>query len=481
VLPKLVKFVILTRFSRPLLGLVGFFLVYDILIRSVTVGNGGEFSGGLAYYAVGSSIFFIVMSLLFGGLFVLKSDRDYLLTLPLKRRDLSVALFIAQFIGSGITILFLYGFYVAGAGDLATSIVLIVNLVLLACVVTALGVISNILETWKRVVLGVILGLWCLSSIFGFAFSPVSAFTGQLVFGSIVLFALTAVVVPISLRELAYLELGSIRSLLRATSSEYKTSMSFVGKGPVRAIYSYHLSFLELMGRLNIGGSTSYRTARIKTRTVLIISTVAATVYLYLTGFSPITVIRSGPLVPIIPVFMGVITLVLMAQGTFSNERGWLAFTAMDPARYLRHLLLSRVLSVLAILGPFGAADLALALLGTGNAIEFGQNVSFPWNSSIILLVTIPFASILATYLVARVGAVQQVKEEGMMPGQFDIRQFVAILPIYFVIGLIIISEIFLIASVVIAAVLTLIAAILLTVSGIWRGIAYRLTLRGFI
>jgi hypothetical protein len=481
VLAKLVKFVVLTRFSRPLLILVAFFLVYDIAIRSLAGGNGGDFSGGFSYYAVGSSIFFIVMSLFFGGLFVLKSDRDYLLTLPLKRRDLSVSLFIAQFIGSGITILFLYGFYVAGAGDIASTIVLIVNLVLLACLVTALGVISNILATWKRAVLGIVLGLWCLSSIFGFAYTPVSAFTGGLLFGTIVLFGVTAVAVPVALRELAYLELGSIRSLLRATSSEYKTTMSFVGKGPIRAIYAYHLSFLELMGRINVGGSTSYRTARIRTRTVLIISTVAAAAYLYLTGFSSITVLRSGPLVPIIPVLMGVITLVLMAQGTFSNERGWLAFTAMDPARYLRHLLLSRVISVLAILGPFGAADLALALLGIGSAIEFGQNVSFPWTSSIILLVTIPSASILATYLVARVGAVQQVKEEGMMPGQFDIRQFVAILPIYFVIGLIVISEIFLIASVAIAVILTLIAALLLTISSVWRGIAYRLTQRGFI
>src|SRR6266516_6462281 len=93
------------------------------------------------------------MSLLFGGLFVMKSDRDYLLTLPLKRRDLSLSLFIAQFVGSGITILFLYGFYVAGAGDLETTLVLVANLVLLACVVTSLGVISNILQTWRRAAL----------------------------------------------------------------------------------------------------------------------------------------------------------------------------------------------------------------------------------------------------------------------------------------------------------------------------------------
>ncbi len=470
-LPKLVKFVLLTRFSRPLLVLVAFFLIYDTVIRAFTSGNAPEFSGGFSYYAVGSSIFFVVMSLLFGGLFVMKSDRDYLLTLPLRRRDLSISLFIAQFVGSGITILFLYGFYVAGAGDLETTIILVVNLVLLACLVTSLGVISNILQTWKRVALAVALGLWCFSSILGFAFTPVSSFTGELVYGSIVLFVVAAIAVPVALRELAYLELGSIRSLLRATSSEYKKNMSFVGKGPIRAIYSYHLSFLELMGRVNIGGSTSYRAARVRTSTVLVVSIVAAAVYLFLTGLSPFTRLPFRPAVLVVPVFMGIITLVLMSQGTLSNERGWLAFTAMDPATYIRHLLFSRVISALAIVGPFGVADIILALLGTRTG----------GSSAIVLLVTVPSASILAAYLVARLGAVQQVREEGMMPGQFDLRQFLVILPTYVVVGLIFVSEISQTASIIIAAFLTIVATLLMSIDRVWRGIAYRLTERGFV
>src|SRR5215467_14827933 len=103
---KLAWFVIITSF----------FLVYDLFIRALTSGSAPEFTGGFAEYAVGASIFFLSMSLLLGGIFVLKSDRDYLLTLPLRRRELSLSLFLAQFIGSGISILFLFGFYLAGAG-----------------------------------------------------------------------------------------------------------------------------------------------------------------------------------------------------------------------------------------------------------------------------------------------------------------------------------------------------------------------------
>src|SRR2546430_2389499 len=362
-LAKLVKFVLLTRFSKPLLGLVTFSLAYDVVIRTVTTGNSPEFSGGFSYYAVGASIFFIAVSLLFGGLFVLKSDRDYLLTLPLKRRELSLSLFTAQFVGSGITILFLFGFYLAGAGTLQTTIVLGADLAILAAVVTALGVVSNILSTRVRAGVAAILGVWCLSSILGNPFTPVSPFTGDLLYGSITLFGFAAVTVPVALRELAYLELGSMRSLLRATSSEYKKTMSFAGKSPVRAV------------------------------------------------------------------------------------------------------------STLAITGPFAVANIVLAFRGVPVAV----------NSSIVLLVTVSSASILATYLVARLGAVQQVKEEGMMPGQFDLKQLLAIIPTYIVIILIVVSEISLTASIIIAGVLGILSLLMMLIKGVWRGIAYRLTERGFV
>ncbi len=468
-LAKLVRFVLLTRFSKPLLGVIAFFLAYDIVIRALT--NSPGFSTGFSYYAVGATIFFITVSLLFGGLFILKSDRDYLLTLPLKRRDLSISLFTAQFVGSGITILFLFGFYLGGARTLEATAVLIADLAILAAVVTALGVVSNILSTWLRAGLAVVLGLWCFSSILGNPFTPVSPFTGDLLYGSIVLFGLAVVIVPVALRELAYLELGSMRSMLRATSSQYKRTMSFSGRSPVRAIYSYHLSFLELVARVNLAGSTSYRATRVRTSTVLIISSALAAVYLSLGLSAFADLLSTRPVVLILPILMGVITLVLMSQATFSNERGWLAFTAMDPAVYLRHLLLSRAVSTLAIIGPFGIVNSVLAFLGVSEGV----------NSSIVLLITVPSASILATYLVARMGAVQQVKEEGMMPGQFDLKQFLVIIPIYIMVALIAVSEISLIGSIIIATVVGILALLMMASKSVWRGIAYRLTERGFV
>jgi hypothetical protein len=61
------------------------------------------------------------------------------------------------------------------------------------------------------------------------------------------------------------------------------------------------------------------------------------------------------------------------------------------------------------------------------------------------------------------------------------LRQFLAILPIYVVVGLIILSEYSLASGVVIAIVLGALSIALLGNSNVWRGIAYRLTERGFI
>src|SRR5207253_4960005 len=120
------------------------------------------------------------------------------------------ALFTHQFVGAANHLLIHFEYYLTGARTLQTTILLEAGLAILAAVVTALGVISNILSTRVRVGLAAILGIWCLSSIFGNAFTPVSPFTGDLLYGSIVLFGFAAVTVPVALRELAYLELGSM-------------------------------------------------------------------------------------------------------------------------------------------------------------------------------------------------------------------------------------------------------------------------------
>ncbi|HZY94523.1 MAG TPA: hypothetical protein VFE98_06640 [Candidatus Bathyarchaeia archaeon] len=468
-LAKLLKFVLITRFSKPLLALIAIIFAYNLVTGILSPRRSPTFPVGFQYYAVVSSAFFVSLSLLFGGLFVLKSDRDYLLTLPLSKKELSISLFMAQFLGSGMSLLFFYGFLVASIGNLDALILLAVDLAVFAAITTSLGVISNILRNRTKAILAGILGVWCLSALSGFQFTPVSMFTGNLIQGSIVISLLGIVTIPLAFKELSEVELGSMRSLLRSTSTEYKKNLSFQGRTSLGAIYAYHLSFLELAGRINIGGTTSYKTARVKTRTILIASTALAVAYFLFVTFAS-TTIRLLP-VAVLPIALGLFVVMLTSQAAFSNERGWLAFTAMDPATYLRHLLISKILSTLAITGPFAVV----------NAVLFFDNVRLAANSLILLLVTVPTSSIIATYFVARLGAVQQIREEGMMPGQFNLRQLVVALTAYVLIGLMAASAFSFMAAAIIAVVLSALAGILMAIPGVWRGIVYRLTEKGFV
>ena len=67
------------------------------------------------------------------------------------------------------------------------------------------------------------------------------------------------------------------------------------------------------------------------------------------------------------------------------------------------------------------------------------------------------------------------------MPGQFDLKQFLVIIPIYIMVALIAVSEISLIGSIIIATVVGILALLMMASKSVWRGIAYRLTERGFV
>jgi hypothetical protein len=110
---KLIKFVILTRFSKPylifLIIIAGLYIIPSAISHSNTTDTG--FMSFYKYYVFGTLTFLFIMSLLTGGLAVTESDRQYLFTLPLSKKDLGIALFFMQFLGFGISVLFFYGVF----------------------------------------------------------------------------------------------------------------------------------------------------------------------------------------------------------------------------------------------------------------------------------------------------------------------------------------------------------------------------------
>lgn len=467
-LPKLLAFIFRTRFSRPFLILVAVMLVYFAVVTSVTPPS--TISVILGYYATAIIAFFLAMALATGGVMVMKSDRDYLFTLPLSPRDLAVSIFFAQFVAFGTTVLLMFG-YMAQA---LYSPLLVVDLAALALVFTSLGVIAPLLQTKPRIGLSIALALWTLSAFLGFPFSPGSAFNGSLYGGTATSLALAAVTVTAAFRGLSRIELDMMKSMVRTTASDVKSPNSYVGKSPLGAIYSMNITNMALAGRMNMAGTSRYVSRRVKTQWVLAASTAAAAAYFVFAMYTGSTGTVNGrdtfPGAVIAAVVLSLLSF-FFSQSAITNERIWLSLTSLPPATYFRHLIAAKLLSLMTILAPFAVADAVLAALGYGMAL----------GGLAIILAVIPALFVLQICFAAYIAPIQIKGEDMTMPAQFNLRQMATGFLVVPVLVLASLSAVFPLVAIVGGLALCVLAALLVFSGGFWSRVVTRLTESGFV
>ncbi len=266
-----------------------------------------------------------------------------------------------------------------------------------------------------------------------------------------------------------------MRNLVRSTSTEVRSPNSYAGKSPIGAIYSMNLSTMSLAGRMNMAGTSRYISRRVKTRWVIAATSAAAAAYLafvVLQGPPAPFVIGTNSLpaaivVAILLTFLGF----FFSQSAITNERIWLSLTSLPPATYFRHLVVSRVASLLLILAPFAAADGALFVLGYGEAL----------GALAVVALVIPSSFVLEMLWAAYVAPIQVKGEDQTMVNQFNIRQFVTILPMIPAFILASGATLVLLIAVVGGVVLIVISAILTMSGRFWNRVVVRLTESGFI
>lgn len=467
-LPKLLAFIFRTRFSRPFLILIAIILLYFAAITSVAPPS--AMSAALGYYATAIIAFFLAMALATGGVMVMKSDRDYLFTLPLSPRDLAISVFFAQFVAFGTTVLLLFG-YTAQA---LYSPVLVADLAALALVFTSLGVIAPMLQTKTRVVLSIALALWTLSALLNFPFSPGSAFNGNLYGGTTTNLALAAVTVTVAFRGLSRIELDMMKSMVRSTASDIKSPTSYAGKSPLDAIYSMNITNMALAGRMNMAGTSRYVSRRVKTQWVLVSSSVAAAAYfafaLYAARGQTVSGTDTFPGAVIAAVVLSFLGF-FFSQSAITNERIWLSLTSLPPATYFRHLIISKLLALMVILTPFAVADAVLAVMNYAMALA----------GLVIVLTVIPASFVLQICFAAYIAPIQVKGDDMTMPAQLNLRQMATGLLIIPVIFLASLSAIFPVVAVVGGLALCALAALLLASGGFWSRVVTRLTESGFV
>ena len=467
-LPKLLKFIIRTRFSRPFLILMVILVVYEIGISSVVPPQSENLI--LSYYGTAIIALFLAMALATGGVMVLKSDRDYLFTLPLSARDLSIAIFFSQFIAFGITILFMFVYL----SQSLASIFLVADLVALALTFTSLGILATSLGTKTRLSLAVAVAVWTLLGIAKFPFSPGAPFNGNIYAGTATLLVLGAATTAAAFRGLSRIELDMMKNLVRSSSSEIKSQITYSGKSPVGAIYSMNLSALSLAGRMNMAGASRYVSRRVKTRWVVTATSVAAAAYfasvLYLGPSAQFAAPNSLPAALAVAIALAFMSF-FFSQSAITNERIWLSLTSLPPSIYFRHLVASRVVALFFILAPFAIADLGLFALGYTEGLGAFAVVS----------VVIPGAYVVEILWAAYVAPIQVKGDDLMMPAQFSLRQMSTAIPLVGVFLLVSIATIFPIIAVIGGGALVGLSA-LFTMSGrFWGGVVTKLPESGFV
>ena len=461
-LGKIIKFVIISRISKPLLVLLIFLVIYAVFLSPFSAGTSTNF---LRYYGPAVMAFVLALPAISGGIAVMKSDRDYLFPIPLKRMDLAIALFIVQFISFGFILLYMYSFVSYIRSEFPFSLVVFVALALTA---TSLGPITYSLKLRWRVLLSLALVAWTFSPLFGIPFSPSAIFTGETIFATVTSIILAAVATTLAFRALTNVDLDVMRTFVRYSSSETKRTKSFLGLSPMQAIMAENFQVVEISSRMNMmGAGSTYRFGRFKIIWGIAITTVIAILYyIFVAKYSPS---KDLQVFLILVASYSSIIVMFMSMGVLGNERLWLGFLAINPNRYLKTIIGAKALSFAVLLLPIIIANFILAFQGYKGALGFGLSLLFNYPSLFVIVV----------YLSAYLSPIQ-IKEEVMMPSQFNLKQMATALPLLAVIVLNDLSIVVVVASVGCAVVL-IAALLLLNSRRVGTRIIQKLVENGFV
>lgn len=468
--PKLIKLLIVSRFSRPLIFVMVFVLAYSIMMSVLIPPDSIQMNPFWSYYMIGITAFFLTLMTMMGGVAIMKSDLDYLFTLPLNRRELSVSLYITQFLATGISYLLIFGYVFAFLGGSVQSKLMVAgDMVLIGLLQTSMSIISFRLRTSQKAILAAAMAIYAVSPVFGFNYSFTSIFTGNVLFGTISVVILNIIFNYFSLRELSTIELGFTKvSSLRA-SAEYRSTERFVGLSQRAAIFRRYLAELSLTGRFNMGGSVSVRVTRIRLRTLLIPMFAIAGVYTYLAlMFNP----ADGSLsvaIMLSMMYLGIFIPMFFPE-VFSHERAWLAFSSMAARNYWTYVIYAKMFQILVMMSPFIAANIYLYFSGISGAL----------NAIIFLATVIPTSPAVSLYFSGKFSPAQVVDME-TLPSEFSLRQMATLLPVLLFSVAAIMSAVSIVLAFASGTLFILFAILLMSSRKRWDRLVYRLTERGFV
>lgn len=460
-----------TRFTWYYILVLALIAFYSIFAIPFETGSQNFFYSSIYFSGVFGS--FAIASALMGGISVSKSDQEFLLVSAIPKRDLAVAFMIVQALGTGILLIAVSLFALVSLNYSGPEYVIaILDLLLLDIFMLTIGVATFKLKRRYRALIALGIGVWVLSFLAGFQFSPQGFLTGNPV-GSILLTSpLTSLSVIGALLTFSSEDLPIRVSQPRVPRKEVNSTVSYLNYSPGRAIFMNSFTNLSYSTNSLMAGGIRTTTGKIRLRTYYAVMIVIAVIY----GFLAYYLIRFGlqtqgfnEVVLFGSLYAGVLPQFTFNSGTMLYERAWLSFTSVEPWKYISIVVWAKVVQSLLTSIPFILVSIVDFYLGVANTIE----------SLVVFAVIDPMLIGLYLFIVFSY-SYYQITDEGFLSTRMSAIQFISALPLILFTIIVMLSILFPILIVFTAIGTALILLIFGTRKSYWERRVNRLVENGF-
>jgi hypothetical protein len=302
-----------------------------------------------------------------------KSDSDFMALLPFDDDKIIASLILGSFIVNVIFLsIFMYWFIEALGIAGATTIPAF------ALLSSSLPAVLYNLNNRRKILIDLVMVTWFISAIFNFQLSPLSMFYGYFE-GYVISYAFAFVTFSIALKKFNFSSYSNFT--VSSEKGEVKEEISFKSSNPLVLTLTRNLRILEVGGRVNWMGVSTFVSRRVELWKVMLGSSISAIILYFI-----LSRINDGSFLVFYVLFGGWFFMIMIASAAFITEPIWLDMNVMTPEEFARYYLTSKALSIAIILSPFAILSLILGYLG--DALGF--------------IVFIPLSSIFIMSLYAR-------------------------------------------------------------------------------
>ncbi|WP_148230322.1 hypothetical protein [Acidianus hospitalis] len=372
---ELIKFVIFSRVPK---RSIIFYISFAILFGYI-----GYISYYEAPYYVNEefrylSVFYLTMMIAvspFNTRFGLasKSDSDFLALLPFDDDKIIASLILGSFIVNVIFLSIFMYWFIEALGIAGATII-----PAFALLSSSLPAVLYNLNNRRKILIDLVIVTWFISAIFNFQLSPISMFYGYFE-GYVISYAFAFVTFSIALKKFNFSSYSNFT--VSSEKGEVKEEISFKSSNPLVLTLTRNLRILEVGGRVNWMGVSTFVSRRVELWKVMLGSSISAIILYFI-----LSRINDGSFLVFYVLFGGWFFMIMIASAAFITEPIWLDMNVMTPEEFSRYYLTSKALSIAIILSPFAILSLILGYLG--DALGF--------------IVFIPLSSIFIMSLYAR-------------------------------------------------------------------------------